>query len=312
MSADLHQHLWPTPFLEALRARRSGPRLDGWELHLPGERVHAVDPADHDPDARAALAAADGDDLVCVAPSAALGLDRLPPGQAAELADAWLEGALALPEPFRPWAMAGIQEPDPAALSDALERGAIGLEVAADVLAAPDGIDRVAPLLDVLDEARAPLLVHPGPARGHDAPNRPAWWTPVVPYVAQLHAAWWAWADGGRARFPHMPVCFVALAGLGPLHGERYRARGGDGRAVDPLTFVETSSYGTVAIDAVVRVLGIDVICHGSDRPYANSAPPALGEAALTAIRTRNPERLLVLADEVGSVLARHPEEVPR
>src|SRR5687768_13333761 len=116
MSVDLHQHLWPAPFLAALRARRSGPRMVGWELHLPSERTCPVDPADHDPEARAALAAADGDELVCLAPSAALGLDRLPPAQAEELAVAWLEGALALPAPFRPWAMAGIQEPDPAAL----------------------------------------------------------------------------------------------------------------------------------------------------------------------------------------------------
>jgi hypothetical protein len=300
MPTDLHQHLWPASFLDALRERRSGPRVDGWDLFLPGERVYPIDPADHDPEVRAAQAAADGDDLVCVAASAALGLDRLPPNQAAELAEAWLEATLALPEPFRPWAMAGIQEPDPAGLRDALERGAVGLELAADALAAPGGIERLAPLLDVLDAAGAPLLVHPGPARAENGAVRPAWWAPVVPYVTQLHAAWWAWADGGRARFPSMPVCFAALAGLGPLHGERHRARGGDGGAVDPLTFVETSSYGTVAVDAVIRVLGIDVVCNGSDRPYCRSAPPALGEAALTAIRTRNP----------GRVLARHPEEV--
>jgi hypothetical protein len=293
MTADLHQHLWPEPFMAALRDRHSGPRVDGWDLHLPGERTYPITPADHDPEARAALAAADGDDLVCIAPSAALGLDRLPPGQAAELAAAWLEGALALPAPFRAWAMAGIQEPDPAALRDALDGGAIGLEIGADVLAAPDGLDRLAPLLDVLDAAAAPLLVHPGPAGAHDTPQRPAWWAPVVPYVSQLHAAWWAWLDGGRARFPQLPVCFVALAGLGPLHGERHRARGGSGGPIDPLTFVETSSYGTQAIDAVVRVLGIDVVCHGSDRPYSTPTMPALGEAALHAIRTRNPGRLL-------------------
>ncbi len=122
-----------------------------------------------------------------------------------------------------------------------------------------------------------------------------------MPYVAQLHAAWWAWADGGRERFPDLPVCFAALAGLGPLHGERQRARGGEGGAVDSLTFVETSSYGTLAVDSVIRVLGIDVVCHGSDRPYCRAAPPALGEAATNAIKTRNPGRLL----------ARHPEKVP-
>jgi hypothetical protein len=301
MTADVHQHLWPEPFQAALRARRSGPRLDGWELHVPGERTYAIDPADHDPEARAELAAADGDELVCVAPSAALGLDRLPPGEADELAGAWLEGALALPPPFSAWAMAGIQEPDAAALREALARGAIGLEVAADVLAAPDGLDRLAPLLDVLDAEQAPLLVHPGPAGASDAPGRPVWWTPVVPYVNQLHAAWWAWAEGGRDRFPRLPVCFAALAGLGPLHGERHRARGGQRAAIDPLTFVETSSYGTQAVDSIVRVLGIDVVCHGSDRPNAAPSLPALGEAALHAIRTRNPGRLL----------AHCPEEVP-
>jgi 6-methylsalicylate decarboxylase len=295
MSTDIHQHLWPEPFLAALRGRRTAPRLDGWVLHLPGERPYAIDPAHHDPETRAA-----GEDaeLVLVAPSAALGLDRLPPSEAAALAEAWLDGALALPAPFKAWAMAGTRAPDPAALGEALDRGAVGLELAADVLT--DGLDRVAPLLEVLDAAGLPLLVHPGPAGTHDAPGRPGWWAPVVPYVAQLHAAWWAWADGGRERFPRLPVCFVALAGLGPLHGERQRARGGAGRPIDPLTFVETSSYGTQAVDAVVRVLGIDVVCHGSDRPYAEPARLALGDAAQHVMETVNPGRLL----------ARLPQEV--
>lgn len=290
MRTDLHQHLWPPLFLEALRARRRPPRLRGWILELPDEPPYPIEPAAHDPELRAARAAADGDDLVCVATSAALGLDRLAPEQAAELAEAWLEGALALPPPFAAWATAGIRQPDPAALEAALDRGAIGLELAADVLAAPWALDRLAPLLEVLGDR--PLLVHPGPA-GTQATGRPAWWAPVVPYVEQLHAAWWAWADGGRTRFPRLPVCFAALAGLGPLHGERHRSRGGRDSAVDPLTFVETSSYGTQAIDAVIRVLGIDVVCHGSDRPYAEPPAPALGDAALHAMADRNPGRLL-------------------
>jgi hypothetical protein len=300
MTIDIHQHLWPEPFLAALRARRTAPRLDGWTLHLPGERPCAIDPAHHDPELRAATEPAG---LALVAVSAALGLDRLPPGDAAVLADAWHEGALALPAPFRAWATAGTVAPDPDALDAALAQGAVGLELPADVLAAPAGLDRLAPLLDVLERAGRPLLVHPGPAGRQDDPRRPGWWAPVVPYVAQLHAAWWAWAHAGRTLFPDLPVCFVALAGLGPLHGERQRARGGGpGGVVDPLTFVETSSYGTLAVDAVIRVLGIDVVCQGSDRPYA--APPklgGLGAAAEHAIRSANPERLL----------ARLPQEVP-
>jgi hypothetical protein len=293
LTIDLHQHLWPEPFLDALRARSTAPRLDGWKLILPAERPYGIDPDHHDVERRTDEAAEDANALVLVSPSAALGLDRLPPDEAEHLAAAWLDGALSLPAPFRAWAMAGTREPDPHALQEALDSGAIGLELPADVLAAPGGLDHLAPLLDVLDAARRPLLVHPGPAGAQDAPGRPAWWAPVVPYVAQLHAAWWAWMQDGRARHPHLPVCFVALAGLGPLHGERMRARGGAGGPVDPLTFVETSSYGTQAVDAVVRVLGIDVVCHGSDRPYAAPTHPALGEAARRAIRTVNPERLL-------------------
>ena len=293
MTIDVHQHLWPAAFLAALRARRTAPRIEGWALVLPGERPYAIDPADHDPAARAAQAAADGDELVLVAPSAALGLDRLPPEESAELAAAWLEGALALPAPFRAWAMAGTVAPEPAALQAALDRGAVGLEVAADVLAAPDGLDRLAPLLACSTRHGARCSSIPARPGAENDARRPGWWAPVVPYVAQLHAAWWAWTDAGRDRFPALPVCFVALAGLGPLHAERHRARGGTGRPVDPLAFVETSSYGTQGVDAVIRALGIDVICHGSDRPYAAAAVPALGDAAVHAIRTSNPGRLL-------------------
>src|SRR5262245_61677509 len=172
MRTDLHQHLWPAAFLEALRARRRPPRLDGWTLLLAGEQPFAVDPAAHDPELRAAL---DDAEVVCVAPSAALGIDRLPSEEAEELAAAWLDGALALPRPFRAWATAGLRAPDPDALRAALDRGAIGLELAADALAAPGSLRHLAPLLDVLEAARRPLLVHPGPAL-FEAADRPGWW----------------------------------------------------------------------------------------------------------------------------------------
>jgi hypothetical protein len=293
MRVDLHQHLWPESFLDALRARSEPPHLHGWTLHLPGEQPCEIDAARHDVDLRAAQAAADGDDVVIVAPSAALGLDRLPPAEAAELAAAWHDGALALPAPFRAWATAGVREPDVAALAAALDAGAVGLEIAADALCAPDGVDTLAPLLALLEDAERPLLVHPGPAGVEDAAARPRWWAPVVTYTAQLQAAWWAWHCAGRTAFPRLRVCFAALAGLAPLHAERHRSRGGTPAPVDPLTFVETSTYGPKAIDATVRVLGVDVVCHGSDRPYAEPPDPALGDAAAHAFRVRNPGRLL-------------------
>ena len=126
----------------------------------------------------------------------------------------------------------------------------------------------------------------------------PAWWAALVPYVQQLHAAWFAFRAYGRPAYPRLRVCFAALAGLGPLHGERMAARGGTDPlargVIDSRTFVETSSYGSRAVDSVLRVLGVDTLVFGSDRPYARPNPDlGLGEAARHAIRVTNPARLL-------------------
>jgi hypothetical protein len=115
----------------------------------------------------------------------------------------------------------------------------------------------------------------------------------VIDYVGQLHAAWWAWTVAGRAVAPRLRICFAAAAGLAPVHHERLEARGGHLDAIDPLTFVDGSSYGAQALDAVIRVLGIDTVVLGSDRPYATARLPGLGPAADHAIRVANPTRLL-------------------
>jgi hypothetical protein len=115
----------------------------------------------------------------------------------------------------------------------------------------------------------------------------------MVAYVQQMHQAWFAFKVHGRPRHPRLRVCFAILAGLAPLHGERFAARGGARGIVDADAFVETSSYGPRAIDSTVRVLGIDVVVLGSDRPYAPPPAAALGQAADHAIRTTNPLRLL-------------------
>ena len=108
-----------------------------------------------------------------------------------------------------------------------------------------------------------------------------------------MHAAWFAFRAYGRLAHPRLRVCFVALAGLAPLHGERVAARsGGDALArgfVDPEVFVETSSYGNRAVDAVVRVLGTDVVVFGSDRPYAQPSDLGLGASFFDAIQSANP-----------------------
>ncbi len=295
MTIDVHQHIWPPELIDALRRRRDTPRLKGWTLQLAGEPDYAVAETDHDPGARAALARADGLDRALVSLSSPLGIESLPGDDGAELLAAYHDGALALPEPLGAWAAASLAEIDRRALERELDRGFVGLQLPASALADAAGYERVGPLLEALERRGVPLFVHPGPiARGADGGTAaPAWWPAMVGYVQQMHAAWFAFRVHGRARHPRLRVCFAMLAGLAPLHGERFAARAGERTVLDEDAFLETSSYGPRAIDAVVRVTGIDVLVNGSDRPYAPPPESGLGDAGDAALHTTNPRRLL-------------------
>jgi len=292
MTIDVHQHLLPAPLVGVLRGRRTPPLLRGWVLELADEPDYPVDPADNDPDARATLAAADGLDLALVSLSSALGVETLPPSEAEELLAAYHEGTLALPRPFGAWASASLSEVDAAALERRLDQGFVGMQLPATALLDAAGYAHVAPLLAALEERGRPLFVHPGPA-GRLPGNAPAWWAALVPYVAQMHSAWFAFRVFGRPAHPALRVCFAMLGGLAPLHSERLLARGGERTAVDSDVFLEISSYGTRAVDATIRVLGVDPLVNGSDRPYAAPAELELGDAAAAALRDSNPLRLL-------------------
>jgi len=297
LHVDIHQHVWPDVLAEELRRRSQPPRLDGWTLLTSGEPPFEVNPADHDVPLRAAQAARDGVGRVVIGPSSPLGIEYLMPEDAVPLLDAYHDGVTELGAPFAGWAAACLTAIDAAGLAKQLDRGFVGLQLPATAVADESGYRWCGPLLDVLAERDLPLFIHPGPVARPDAAG-PAWWPALVPYIQQLHAAWFAFRAYARPAYPRLRVCFTALAGLGPLHGERLAARGGADPlvrgAVDPHMFVETSSYGNRAVDSVLRVLGVDMLVFGSDRPYAQPHPDfGLGAAARHAIRVANPARLL-------------------
>lgn len=284
----MHQHLWPAALVEALRARMHPPLLHGWTLHTATEAPYDVRSNDHDPAARAEL---DPDTDILLSLSTPLGIEALDPDDAAPLLDAWCDGVAALPEPFRGWAATTETDPDLDALKGRLTGGFVGLQVSATALRTPHQIEHAALTLGLCETLGSPVLVHPGPAQV-DA-DVPAWWPAVVDYSAQLQAAWWSWHAAGRAMFPDLRICFVAGAGLAPVHHERFTARGGGRYVVDPNSYVDTASYARQGVDALTRVLGIDVIVLGSDRPYAEPADAHLGDAARHAISVSNPHRFL-------------------
>lgn len=291
MGLDLHQHLWPELLVDRLRARSRAPYLRGWTLHTASEAPYDVTPADHDPQTRIELDHTAEVAHACVSLSAPLGIESLPSADAVELIDAWHLGAFDLPSHFSAWASVPAVDPDLDKLSRALLTF-VGVQLPASLLLTPQGWQSVGEVLRVAELAGKPVLVHPGPVTS--SRSTPGWWPAVVGYVEQLQAAWWGWhAFGGREQFPDLRVVFAAGAGLAPLHHERFTARGGGRLVSDPLTFVDTSSYGPQAVDALIRVLGVDAIVLGSDRPYAEPARALFGEAATKAIRVDNPRRVL-------------------
>ena len=281
---DIHQHLWPEALLSSLARRTVQPRLRRGMLELAGEPPVPFDPGAHDPAARAA----DGPERILIAPSSPLGIEWLPEAEA--LLDAFHDGVLELGAPFELWAGLVLADATPERVDALLDRGAVGLSLPAGALGGPAGIESLGPALERLAARGAPLFVHPGPAAGS-----PAWFPALTAYVAEMSAAWHAWAQWGRPAHPSLRVVFAMLAGLAPLHAERLAARGGPAHAVhDPLTFFDTSSYGPRAIDAMLRVVGVDRLLYGSDRPVVSPVPlSALGAAAEHALTVANPERVL-------------------
>ena len=202
-----------------------------------------------------------------------------------------------LPPAFGSWAATGIANPDPQELDARLDAGQCGLCLPAGALAGGAQIDRLAPLLDRLEQRDAPLLVHPGAASEHAQapdPRTPGWWPALTRYVTDMSHAWHAFIVFARPQHPDLRVAFVMLAGLGPLHLERLTARGGPAEiAIDQDVFFDTSSYGPQAIDAMVRAQGIDQIVYGSDRPVVEPRTWTHGDAARHATLVTNPARLL-------------------
>jgi len=293
--ADIHQHLWPDGLLSSLPRRTVAPRLRrdgrGWLLELAGDAPAPFDPRDHDLGVRAELARADGLDRVVVALSHPLGLEALP--DAENLLDEFHRGVLEAGAPFELWGSVALGEGWaglPSRVESLLDAGAVGLSLPAGALSGPAGIERLGPALEAL--GGRPLFIHPGPAAGS-----PAWFPALTAYVAEMSAAWHAWAQWGRPAHPRLKVVFAMLAGGAPLHAERLDARGGPAEAVhDELTFFDVSSYGPRTVDAMLRVVGVDRLVYGSDAPVIEpvSLEP-LGESVMRALSETNPARLLSL-----------------
>jgi predicted TIM-barrel fold metal-dependent hydrolase len=290
MQIDVHQHIWTDQLLDALAARRTLPFVRDSHgltvLHSAGEQPYVIDRDAESPGRRASLVDGDGLDLALVALSSAIGVEALPRGEARELIEAHLEGALALPGGFAAWGPIALAHPDPRDVDRLLTRGCVGVCLPAGALAGPTALALSAPLLERVERSGAPLFVHPGPAPGlcpaEAVLGEPLWWRPLTDYVAQMQAAWLTFATLGRREHPRLRIVFAMLAGGAPLLSERLTARGGPAVDLrDPLVFYDTSSYGPAAVETMARRVGGEQLVYGSDRPVVE--PTTTGREALLA-----------------------------
>lgn len=277
---DFHQHFWPEPLVDALRARTAPPRIVDTRLEL-ATATFPFDAGSHVLANRLAELDRDGIDtaVVCLQPTLA---DPLPQ----ELVDAYHEGILAVA------AEAGGRIV-PLAAGAALE-GFAGACVSAPALL---DLDRLAPLLDELLAGGRVLFVHAGPDAG--IRTEPAWWAAGVDYVGQMQVAYAAWLADGTSRWPGLPVVFAILAGGAPIQLERLAGRGLDVRSVlEADVYFDTASYGSRALELCLATYGVGRVVYGSDVPVIDPRPTLrqvrrFGDAVTAALCEDNPGRLL-------------------
>jgi predicted TIM-barrel fold metal-dependent hydrolase len=295
MRADVHQHIWTTPLVEALAARTELPYVDlegnTAELHAAGERPSKIDLAAEMPAARTRLLDEDGIELAVIALSTPIGIEALPREQAVPVIDAHLEGVMERGDRFAAWGPLALDQADPDDVDALLARGCVGISLPAGALAGLQQLEAAGPLLGRIAERQVPLFVHPGPATAparadfeQEAPrHEPPWWRALTGYVAQMQAAWLAFATAGRPRHPELIVLFSMLGGGAPLISERLQTRRGPAVELrDPRTYYETSSYGPSAVEAMARRVGVSQLVYGSDRPVMEPVPTGR-EATLQA-----------------------------
>src|SRR3954452_20134354 len=160
LATDVHQHLWPEGFLEALARRRHAPavRRDGrgWLVRVPGEPDSPFGAAAHDAGVRARGLHASGLARALLCSSTPLGIEALAEDEARPLLDAWHDGVFAAGDAFGVWGALPVHGALPADVDALLDRGAVGVSLPAALLADPAAVEAAGPVLGALERRSAP------------------------------------------------------------------------------------------------------------------------------------------------------------
>ncbi len=283
---DGHPHLWPEPFVDALRERTTAPCLEGDTLTTREGRF-PVDLEEHDVPTRVRALDRDGIGVAVLSLQTSLGLEALADEDRHALEKTWVSGTQEIVSAsggrFLAFSPGSVRE------------GFVGVSLGSSAFTDLEGVSAV---LDAAEAAGTAVFVHPD--AGHAAgPARPEWWDWVTGYPARMQEAYLAWLAFGRERWPTLRVLFAMLAGGGPFQLERLARRGVDVRsALDPNTFFEVSTHGRRAIELCVQTFGVGQLAYGSDTPVVDPASTldavrGFGDAVTHVLQSDTPTRLL-------------------
>ncbi len=284
-AVDIHQHLLPSSFIEALRRRTAPPRIVGDDLETSEGRF-SFDPGEHDPELRLAALDLQGTDLAVLSLQDTLGHGSLDPEERAELVAAWESGIAEV--------VAGAGGRFAALAAGPTRVGFVGSCVGSDVLASPEALSAV---IESVRSHGGFVLVHP--SGGSVPATAPSWWGAVALYTAQMQSAYLAWLAHGQERWPDIPIVFSILAGGAPFQLERLASRGTDVRSLlYRNVYFDTASYGRRALELCVETFGVEQLVYGSDAPVIDPEPTrralrGFGESVERLITWDNPNRLL-------------------
>jgi predicted TIM-barrel fold metal-dependent hydrolase len=114
-----------------------------------------------------------------------------------------------------------------------------------------------------------------------------------------MQAAYLAWLDSGRDRWPTLRVVFAILAGGAPFQLERLAHRGVDVRSsLDPNTYFDVATYGRRAMELVIETFGVSQLVYGSDTPVVHPGPTlaavrGFGDSVSQILQSDTPGALL-------------------
>ena len=220
--------------------------------------------------------------------------------EAEALLDDFHAGVLELGAPFELWAGLVLADPSPARVDALLDAGAVGLSLPAGALGGPAGIERLGPALERLAQRGAPLFVHPGPAAGDarlvSGADRPTW--------PRCRPRGTRGRSGGGRRIRRC----ASSSRCSP--GSRRCTPSGSPPAAARATRCTTRSRSSTprptvrkAIDAMLRVVGVDRLLYGSDRPVIEPVALARARRRGRARHRRHQPGALRMSELDGSAL---------